>query len=477
MTVGPVREAFQVGAADAGTTVKGQPDDTPYITSGNQYTDVGNCFYSDDINGFDNGFNFYISFTNPVNNLSLDLYDYSDDGNRNGNTNPICDGSNTACVGDVATLTVFADLDQTTEIGSGTYTVTENDVDGQRAFLTLDGSPDAPIMSASVTFSNADRGTGIDNIAFDAIPPLEICEPDTMDLIAGQHIDSGDVTVINDGTTLLITIQTQDGWQLSESHLQIGESLDDFPLTKKGNPKVGNFDYQRQYNPFVTEDTYEFLLADLDLEPGDNITFAVHTVVVQTNSDGEIIEEETAWKQGERFVQKGNWAMYNTYDVQDCDVIPSEEESVTLDLGPGWDRQGTLTDGSVVIENPSFPNWNVEFNLEGAAPNANFGHYGLDVFVDDCSTTPDFGDISPLTCGTFTRAGESGSETHTVIVYSFGAFSTDASGDANTSTAISGITAGSYDIEFWIGSSVNYQSDGNENGLFGFGDTKTFVIP
>ncbi len=155
----------------------------------------------------------------------------------------------------------------------------------------------------------------------DAVPPQVICEPDTMDLIAGQTIDSGDVTLINDGTTLLITIQTQDDWQLSESHVQIGETLDDFPLTKKGNPKVGNFDYQREYNPLVTEDTYEFLLADLGLESGDTIIFAVHTVVVQTDSDGEVIAEETAWKQGERFVEKGNWAMYNMYDIQECDVI------------------------------------------------------------------------------------------------------------------------------------------------------------
>ncbi len=184
------------------------------------------------------------------------------------------------------------------------------------------------LTDETVTFSNTKPGP--DYFDVDAVgltgdvaclPPLEICEPDTMDLIAGQHIDSGDVTLINDGTTLLVTIQTQDGWQLSESHLQIGETLDDFPLTKKGNPKVGNFDYQREYNPLVTEDTYEFLLADLGLSPGDTITFAVHTVVVQTDSDGEIIAEETAWKQGERFVEKGNWAMYNTYDIQECDVI------------------------------------------------------------------------------------------------------------------------------------------------------------
>ena len=163
--------------------------------------------------------------------------------------------------------------------------------------------------------------------------------------------------------------------------------------------------------------------------------------------------------------------------VDEC-TAPPAEESVTLDLGPGWDQQGTLTDGSVVIQNSDSPNWIVEFNLEGGPASTNFSHHGLDVFVDSCPVTPlSFGDVTQLTCGTFTRDGESGGETHTVIVYSLGALTTDGSGDGSSSTEILGITDGPYDIEFWIGGSVNYQSDGNENGLFGFGDTKTFVIP
>jgi len=150
----------------------------------------------------------------------------------------------------------------------------------------------------------------------------DFCTPDTMDLIAGQTIVAGDVTIINDGTTLFVTIQTQDGWSLTESHLQIGDSLDGFPLTKKGNPKVGNFDHQEEHALGTTEFTYEFLLADLGLDPTDEgtITIAVHAVVVQIEA-GEIIAEETAWKQGERFVDKGNWAMFNTYDIQNCLII------------------------------------------------------------------------------------------------------------------------------------------------------------
>ena len=64
------------------------------------------------------------------------------------------------------------------------------------------------------------------------------------------------------------------------------------------------------------------LLADLGIEPlaGSTITFAVHAIVVQL--DGEnIVREESAWKQGERFVERGNWAMYNTYDIQNCLII------------------------------------------------------------------------------------------------------------------------------------------------------------
>lgn len=308
VTVGGTQEAFL-----------STPVDTPHNADGTVYVEGGKCFYSDDVQGFNAGFNYYLSFANPVTTLSLDLYDYSDDGNFDIEFPVDCKG-NAPCDGDVATLTVYDDLAQTSIVGTGTYTVdAANWFDGQVANLSV--APGASFVSASITFSNIDRGTGIDNITFDTVPPLEICEDDTMDLIAGQHIDSGDVTVVNDGTILLITIHTQDDWQLSESHIQIGETLDDFPLTKKGNPKVGNFDYQREYDPLVTEDTYEFLLADLGLESGDTITFAVHTVVVQTDLDGEIIAEETAWKQGERFVQKGNWAMYNTYDIQECDVI------------------------------------------------------------------------------------------------------------------------------------------------------------
>jgi len=150
----------------------------------------------------------------------------------------------------------------------------------------------------------------------------DFCTPDVMDLIAGQTIDAGDVTIINDGTTLFVTIETQDGWSLTESHLDFGDLIDGFPTNKKGNPKVGHFDFQESHALGTTEFTYEFLLADLGIDPlaEETIPIAVHAVVVQVEAD-EIVAEESAWKQGERFVDKGNWAMFSEYTIQNCLII------------------------------------------------------------------------------------------------------------------------------------------------------------
>ncbi len=181
------------------------------------------------------------------------------------------------------------------------------------------------LTDETATFSNSKPGpdyfdvdaVGLtDDVA--CLPPLEICEPDTMDLIAGQHIDSGDVTIINDNDNLIITITTQNGWSLSETHISVQDKEDDIPQNKKGNPKVGHFEYSESHNPNV--EFYELTIPLDELPDGDTWAIAIHAVVQQIVDD-EVDAEETAWKDGEPFVQKGNWAMYNTYDIQECDVI------------------------------------------------------------------------------------------------------------------------------------------------------------
>lgn len=192
-----------------------------------------------------------------------------------------------------------------------------NTANADQADADNDGVGD--VCDNCVDTPNADQTDDNNNGVGDV---CDFCTPDTMNLIAGQTIDAGDVTIINDGTTLFVTIETQDGWSLTESHLDFGDLIDGFPTNNKGNPKVGLFDFQESHALGTTEFTYEFLLADLGIDPLDEetIPIAIHTVVVKVEA-GEIVAEETAWKQGERFVEKGNWAMFNEYTIQNCLII------------------------------------------------------------------------------------------------------------------------------------------------------------
>ncbi|UCD51950.1 MAG: hypothetical protein JSW27_04790 [Phycisphaerales bacterium] len=96
-----------------------------------------------------------MQFANPVSSLSLDLYDYRVDGGP--------------AAGDQAILTVYSDL-FTTAIGTTSFTIpASNPIDGNIEHLAIAlGSFD--IVSAALTFTGADVGTGIDNVSFATVP-------------------------------------------------------------------------------------------------------------------------------------------------------------------------------------------------------------------------------------------------------------------------------------------------------------------
>ncbi|MBW2965108.1 hypothetical protein KY363_06635 [Candidatus Woesearchaeota archaeon] len=104
---------------------------------------------------------------------------------------------------------------------------------------------------------------------------------DSFTLWAGQNIDSGEVEVWNDGTTLFVKFTTHDGWELSQTHVDVASDLSGIPQTKSGNPKVGNFAYSMTHDPTVAEYTYEIDLASEGFAPGDDIVIAAHAVVVK----------------------------------------------------------------------------------------------------------------------------------------------------------------------------------------------------
>jgi len=85
-------------------------------------------------------------------------------------------------------------------------------------------------------------------------------EPETMtvNLIAGQHIRVGTVTVGIAEGALHVKYETIEGWYLTETHLAVASVLNGIPRTKTGNPIPGKFQYSGYHNPPVTE--YEYTI-------------------------------------------------------------------------------------------------------------------------------------------------------------------------------------------------------------------------
>ena len=114
-------------------------------------------------------------------------------------------------------------------------------------------------------------------------------DPFITDLIAGRHIDAGDVLVWNDTDSLYIQYVTEDGWCLTETHLHVAVSLDGIPQTKKGNPIPGKFEYKSRHPSCVTELQYKIPLDGGACSP---LYIAAQAEVVRK------CQSETAWGEG-----------------------------------------------------------------------------------------------------------------------------------------------------------------------------------
>ncbi|MHA2504712.1 MAG: hypothetical protein ACXAE3_17825 [Candidatus Kariarchaeaceae archaeon] len=157
--------------------------------------------------------------------------------------------------------------------------------------------------------------------------------PMTVDLVAGKNTVVGSVTVTNDDTNVYVTYTTFDDWFILETHLHLAADFDGFPTAGNNNPKVGRFDYGDSFSveSETQSVTYTFDISEMRDSiglPGDEDCFliAAHAVVARV-VDGEIEDEETAWGDGDRFTQRGSWAMYFEYCLQEDDDPPTGDET------------------------------------------------------------------------------------------------------------------------------------------------------
>lgn len=148
------------------------------------------------------------------------------------------------------------------------------------------------------------------------------------ELIAGQNIPVGFVTIENDEQYIYVTYQTDGNWLITETHLDVATRPEDLKQTPKGNAIPGRFAYQSEHDPGV--ETVTYTIDGTAWPAGSQLYFAAHSVVVSSSGS------ETAWGEGIDFPGK-NWAMYLPYLLQTCEPPPLEPgvidmASATIDV-------------------------------------------------------------------------------------------------------------------------------------------------
>jgi len=172
-------------------------------------------------------------------------------------------------------------------------------------------------------------------------------DPFVTDLIAGQHIDAGDVLVWNDDDNLYVKyLITDPDWCLTEYHLHVANDPNDIPQTKKNNPIPGKFDYKKEFESCVSET--DIIEIPLEWESSD-VYVAAHAALsaVETmtiaSEEGDIVygpvyeepNEFTDWGSGQGAVRAYNWlgAERPEDQINDCTNNPYSSESWSWGFG------------------------------------------------------------------------------------------------------------------------------------------------
>ncbi len=188
--------------------------------------------------------------------------------------------------------------------------------------------------------------------AQDCYTPIVVAENgvQTQTIYAGQNIDAGNITIYVDGDNLNVTFTATDGWEFTETHLWVGQSLADLPATKKGNPSPGQFPYKS--GDITGEVTSSFLIPLEDVgfvcsEEEQVFYVAAHSALRKWNDYTETYQTETGWGDGPRIVHRGSWATYFTVTLV-CVPCEEPEEEYTDetafayggDYATGFDQYG-----------------------------------------------------------------------------------------------------------------------------------------
>jgi hypothetical protein len=157
-----------------------------------------------------------------------------------------------------------------------------------------------------------------------------VCEPHETGLIAGQHTDTGSVTVSNDADEIMIAVDATAPYLLAEVHIYVG--TDPVPTNKSGNPAPGQFPYTIEFPEPVASHDLAVALAELGVGCDDQLNVAVHASVVSFDGEGNEVFSETAWGFGDEAFEGSRWGWSFDYGI--CCELPEEEvQGCTLTQG------------------------------------------------------------------------------------------------------------------------------------------------
>ena len=178
-----------------------------------------------------------------------------------------------------------------------------------------------------------------------AVAEDAVCRPALTDdplcvvLLAGRHIDVGTVCLSVDdaGETMSVTYSTDDGWELDEVHLWVGDDLGDMPQTsgnrrRPGNPIPGQFPLAAEFDIPVTEYTFTIDVGGDSMLPDfsgfacpsddESFAFAAHAAVSNPITN----EEETAWGGDMNCIEGSRrWAYCGSFTLTcECEDPPTD---------------------------------------------------------------------------------------------------------------------------------------------------------
>lgn len=143
----------------------------------------------------------------------------------------------------------------------------------------------APALAGLVALVGCgDAPTGNDGLdEASTVASHQISSGESVDLLAAQDVDVGEVTVTDDGTDLTVKITTTAGWCLQELHLDAADEEKGIPQNRRGNPTPGRFQISEALDCQETELSRTLALP----EPNDgDVAVAVHTVVEEVPFPG-----------------------------------------------------------------------------------------------------------------------------------------------------------------------------------------------